>query len=37
MTYGIGNPDPGLGQAPNCGRVKLLNGIKFAIQIGQWL
>jgi hypothetical protein len=27
MTYGIGNPGPGLGQAHKCGRVKQVNGI----------
>jgi hypothetical protein len=24
MTYGIGNPDPGLGQAQKYGRVKVI-------------
>jgi len=27
MTYDVGNPGPGLGQAPICGRVKQVNGI----------
>jgi hypothetical protein len=36
MTYGIGNPNSGLVQASKCGRVKPVNGFKFAIQIGQW-
>ena len=27
MTYDIGNPGPGLGQAHKCGRVKPVNGI----------
>jgi hypothetical protein len=27
MTYDIGNPGLGLGQAQKCGRVKLVNGI----------
>jgi len=27
MTYDVENPGPGLGQAQNCGRVKLVNGI----------
>ena len=27
MTYDIGHPDHGLGQAQKCGGVKLLNGI----------
>jgi hypothetical protein len=27
MTYDVGNPDPGLGQAQKCGRVKPVNGI----------
>jgi hypothetical protein len=26
-TYDVGNPGPGLVQAPKCGRVKLVNGI----------
>jgi len=25
MTYDVRNPDPGLGQAQNCGRVKPVN------------
>jgi hypothetical protein len=25
MAYDIGNPDPGMGQTPRCGRVKQLN------------
>jgi len=25
MTYGIGNPSPGMGQAQNCGRVKFMH------------
>ena len=27
MTYDIGNPGPGLGEAQKCDRVKLVNGI----------
>ena len=27
MTYDIGNPCPGLGQAQKCGRVTLVNGM----------
>jgi len=27
MTYDVGNPGPGLGQAHKCGRVKPVNGI----------
>jgi len=27
MTYCVGNPGPGLGQAHKCGSVKLVNGI----------
>ena len=27
MTYDIGNPGPGLGQAHKCGRAKPVNGI----------
>jgi len=26
-TYDIGNPEPGLGQAQICGRIKLVKGI----------
>jgi len=41
MTYDVGNPGPGLGQAQNCGRVKpvkpytplLITGSPMAIQI----
>jgi hypothetical protein len=29
MTYDIGNLDPGLGQAQQYGRVKLVNGISI--------
>ena len=28
IAYGIGNPDPGLGQAQKCGDVKPVNGIQ---------
>ena len=44
MTFCVGNPGPGLGQANICGRVKLVNGIsngnidikkqKIPVQIG---
>jgi len=27
MTYDVGNPGPGLGQADKCGGVKLINGV----------
>jgi hypothetical protein len=27
MTYDVGNPNPDLGQAQRCGRVKPVNGI----------
>jgi hypothetical protein len=27
MTYDVGNPGPGLGQAQKCGRVRQVNGI----------
>jgi hypothetical protein len=27
ITYDVGNPGPGLGQAPKCSEVKLVNGI----------
>jgi hypothetical protein len=27
MTYDVGNPGPGLGQAQKCSEVKLVNGI----------
>ena len=27
MTYGMGNPDPGLGQAQKYGSIKQVNGI----------
>ena len=26
MTYDVGNPGPGLGEAQKCGRFKLVNG-----------
>jgi len=29
MTYNIGNPDHGLGQAGKCGRVKLIFNLYF--------
>ena len=31
MTYDVGNPGPGLGQAQKCGRVKPVNGIYIYI------
>ena len=27
ITYIVGNPDPGLGQAPKCCRIKMVNGM----------
>ena len=34
MTYDVGNPGPGLGQAQKCGRVKQNNGIPTIMIIG---
>ena len=34
MTYGVGNPDPGLGQTQKCGRVK--PGICLQVIIGDY-
>jgi hypothetical protein len=31
MTYEVGNPGPGLGQAQECGRVKLVNKISILL------
>ena len=31
MTYGVGNPDPGLGQTQKCGRVKPGNCLQVII------
>jgi len=33
MTYGVGNPGPGMGQALQCGRVKL---VSIKIGVGLW-
>jgi hypothetical protein len=31
ITYDVGNPGPGLGQAPKCSEVKLVNGIPLRL------
>jgi hypothetical protein len=33
----IGNPDPSLGQAHKCGRVKLINGIPTLSPLDNWV
>ena len=33
MTYGVGNQGPGMGQAQQCGRVKL---VSIKIGLGLW-
>ena len=34
--YNVGNPDPGLGQAQQCGRVKPFSGITIFLLVLQW-
>jgi hypothetical protein len=36
-TYDAWNPDPGLGQAQTCGRVKPVNGIPLMLKMFRWL
>jgi hypothetical protein len=33
MTNNVGNPDPGLGQTPKCGRIKPVNETQYITYI----